>query len=600
MAPPLLALKDARLRVGRQLLLDGVDAVLAKGDRVCLVGRNGSGKSTLLRVLASLVEPDAGELFVQPRTAVAYLPQEPELPTAADLAEVVLGALPAGDRGEDARYRAEIALQELGMDPRRAPHGLSGGEARRVSLARAVVGDPDVLLLDEPTNHLDLRTIEWLEERLASFAGSFVVVSHDRRFLTRLSTRTWWLDRGSLRASDQGYAGFEAWSEQVLAAEEAELARLDKRLEAETHWLHRGVTARRRRNMGRLRQLQELRARRREEVIAPQGSARLQAAAGVNSGRLVIEATGIARSFAGRPIVRGFSTRILRGDRVGIVGPNGAGKSTLLKLLTGELEPDAGSVRLGANLEIARFDQDRGQLDPDSTPWDTLCPAGGDQVQVLGRWKHVVGYLRDFLFRDEQARQPVRALSGGERNRLLLARILARPSNLLVLDEPTNDLDLDTLDLLEETLAGYAGTLLLVSHDRDFLDRLVTSTIVLEGDGRAVEHAGGYSDWLARRPAPTAGKPRPAEKPRPALRPRGFDAKLQRELDRLPDRIARTEAEIAGVEGRLADAGLYARDPAGFACATGELERMRRELTAMEERWLELETRREATDEEAR
>jgi ATP-binding cassette subfamily F protein uup len=329
-------------------------------------------------------------------------------------------------------------------------------------------------------------------------------------------------------------------------------------------------------------------------VIAPQGSVRLQAAAAANSGRSVIEAVGIGKSFAGRPIVYGFSTRILRGDRLGIVGPNGAGKSTLLKLLTGELEPDTGSVRLGTNLEIARFDQDREQLDPDLTPWETLCPAGGDRVQVLGRWKHVVGYLRDFLFRDEQARQPVKALSGGERNRLLLARILARPSNLLVLDEPTNDLDLDTLDLLEETLADYGGTLLLVSHDRDFLDRLVTSTIVLEGDGRAVEHAGGYSDWLAQRPAAAAPKAQPAEKPRPAPRPRGFDAKLQRELDRLPDRIARAEAEVARVEGRLADAGLYARDPSGFARAAEELERLRGDLAALEERWLELEAQREA------
>jgi ATP-binding cassette subfamily F protein uup len=598
MPPPLLALHDARLRIGQQQLFDGFGAVLARGDRVCLVGRNGSGKSTLLKVLAGEVELDGGELFVQPRTAVAYLTQEPDLPARASLAEVVLKGLPVGERGEEARFRAEIALQELGLDPARQPTGLSGGEIRRVSLAQALVGEPDVLLLDEPTNHLDLPTIEWLEERLSGFPGSFVVISHDRRFLGRLSTKTWWLDRGRLHEGLQGYAGFEEWSERILAAEEAELARLDKKLEAETHWLHRGVTARRKRNMGRLRQLHELRAQRRQ-VIAPQSSVRLQAVSGALSGRVVIEALGIAKSFGGRQIVESFSTRILRGDRVGVIGPNGAGKSTLLKLLTGDLAPDEGTVRLGTNLEIARFDQHRAQLDPDRSPWEILCPAGGDRVEVRGQWRHVVGYLRDFLFREEQARQPVRALSGGERNRLLLAKILARPSNLLVLDEPTNDLDMDTLDLLEEALADYAGTLLLVSHDRDFLDRLVTSTIVFAGGGKVAEYAGGYTDWLAQRPAPAASKPVvAADKPKatPGPRPRGFDAKLQRELDRLPDRMAKAAAEIARVEDRLSDPGLYARDPAAFARATDELERLRRDLAALEERWLELETQREAAE----
>ncbi len=479
--------------------------------------------------------------------------------------------------------------------PARAPDGLSGGELRRLSLAATLIGEPEVLLLDEPTNHLDLPTIEWLEERLAAFSGSFVVVSHDRRFLARLSTKTWWLDRGRLRATEQGFSAFDAWSQAVLEAEEAEIARLDKKLEAETHWLHRGVTARRKRNMGRLRSLEQLRQQRRE-VIAPEGAVRMRASGGGASGRLVVEAENLGKSFAGRPVIRGFGTRILRGDRIGIVGPNGAGKSTLLKLLTGELEPDIGTVRLGTNLAIARFDQHRAQLDPDRTPWETLCPAGGDTVEVQGLRRHVMGYLRDFLFRDEQARQPIRSLSGGERNRLLLARILARPANLLVLDEPTNDLDMDTLDLLEETLADYAGTLLLVSHDRDFLDRLVTSTIAFEGGGLLREYAGGYSDYERQRPRPlpAAAPPRAVPAPvRPAPRPLGFHVKLQRELDRLPVQIERVQAEIGTLEAELSNPTLFGRDPRRFGALTTSLAERQAELQTLEERWLELEAQRE-------
>ncbi|MFL5332942.1 MAG: ATP-binding cassette domain-containing protein, partial [Geminicoccaceae bacterium] len=396
--------------------------------------------------------------------------------------------------------------------------------------------------------------------------------------------------------SREGYGSFESWSEQVLSAEEADIQRLNKRLEAETHWLHRGVTARRKRNMGRLRQLHELRTQRRQ-LIAPPGAVRLPTATAAMSGRMVIEAEAITKRFGDRAVIEGFSTRIMRGDRVGVIGSNGAGKTTLLKLLTGELAPDSGTVRLGTGLEIARFDQHRDQLDPERTPWEILCPHGGDRVLVQGHSRHVVGYLRDFLFRDEQARQPVKALSGGERNRLLLAKILAQPCNLLILDEPTNDLDIETLDLLEEMLADQAGTLLLVSHDRDFIDRLVTSTIVFDAPGQAREYAGGYSDWLRQRPAPTvlpavmAAAP-PRSNPDP--KPRPFPAKLQRELDRLPDRIAAMEGEIKHVEMQLADPEFYTRDARSFAGASERLAELRLHLTGLEDRWLELETLRDA------
>ena len=616
MPPPLLSLRDATVRPGGRPLFAGLSLAVARGDRICLVGRNGSGKSTLLKALAGLIELDAGERFLQPRTQVAYLAQEPELdPAASALAATLelppepasalaatlgpsseaasalaagLGPSPAA-RSEADRARAEALLERLAIEPARRVGSLSGGEARRVALAQALVGEPDVLLLDEPTNHLDLPTILQLEQDLAGFRGGLVLVSHDRAFLAALSRRIWWLDRGELRVLGQGFAAFDAWSEAVLADEEAAQSRLDKRIAAETDWSHHGITARRKRNQGRLRRLQTLRQERARRS-PPSGSARLAAATDPAGGRLVIEAEGVAKRFGARIIVERFGARILRGDRVGIIGPNGAGKTTLLRLLTGELAPDEGVVRQGVGLSVGYVDQRRASLDLDATPWQTLCPDGGDQVMVQGRFRHVVGYLRDFLFQPEQARAPVRALSGGERNRLLLAKQLAAPRNLLVLDEPTNDLDMDTLDLLQEVLGEFAGTLLLVSHDRDFLDRLVTSVIAFEGGGRVQEYAGGYSDYLRqRRPEPAPAAPRPAIRPRAGPGRVRLESRRQRELARVIAEIETIEAEIAALERGLADPDLFRRDPADFERRTQRLAQLQAGRAAAEGRWLALE-----------
>jgi ATP-binding cassette subfamily F protein uup len=595
MNPPILALRSASLGLGRKRLFDQLDVSLAKGERVCLIGRNGTGKSTLMKVLAGMVELDSGERFLQPRTVVAYLPQEPDFGGHATAGAFVAAALPESVEPALRRVMAESVLGRLGLDPEQPTSPLSGGEARKISLAAALVVEPEVLLLDEPTNHLDIAAIEWLERELEAYPGALVIISHDRRLLTNVSAITWWLDRARIRVHDKGFGDFENWSEQVLAEEEANLYRLQKRIESEEHWLHRGVTARRKRNMGRLRRLQDLRLQKRTWV-GRTGSVDLRMDAGQSSGTLVIEAKHIAKSFGERVIVEDFSTRILKGDRIGLIGPNGVGKTTLLKMLTGEIEPDQGSVRLGTNLTIARFDQTRAALDPDATPWTTLCPEGGDQVNVLGRWQHVVGYLRSFLFEEEQARTPIRVLSGGERNRLLLAKILAAPSNLLVLDEPTNDLDMDTLDLLQETLDGYEGTVMVVSHDRDFLDRVATSTIVFEPEGKVREYAGGYSDWLVQRaPPPEQARPK-AEPDRPkSERPkRPMETRLLRELERLPGKMEAAAAEIAALEEKLGAADFYRRDPDGFAKVNAGVEAKRAQLAAMEERWLELETMKEA------
>jgi ATP-binding cassette subfamily F protein uup len=609
MAPPLLALRDARLTFGGRPTFAGVTLALAKGERACLVGRNGSGKSTLLKVLAGLVELDGGEVFRQPGARVAYLPQEPPLDPALTAAEYVAAGLPPDPAAGERRYLVEAILDEVALAPHRGLGQLSGGETRRLALARALVGGPDALLLDEPTNHLDIPAIEWLEERLAASRAALLLVSHDRAFLTRLSQRVFWLDRGGVRTLEAGYARFEEWSEAVLAAEGAEAARETKRIQSETLWLREGISARRRRNQGRVRRLAALREARAQRVALRE--AKLGTPGAEAGGRLVLEAEHVAKSFRAqdggeRVIVRDFSTRVLRGDRIGIIGPNGAGKSTLLGILMGEIAPDRGTVRHGAGLIAAVLDQRRAALDAEATPWTTLAGAG-DTVAVQGRSRHVASYLKDFLFEERQFQAKVGALSGGERNRLLLAKVLAQPSNLLVLDEPTNDLDLETLDLLEEVLGDWDGTLLLVSHDRDFLDRLVTSVIAVEGGGIVREHVGGYSDYLRQRPPaatpPDPRKPAAAAPTRPAAaRPRAdrLSFNEKRELELLPDRIAALEAEKARLEAMLADPAAHARDREGFEAASRRHGEVEAALAAAEERWLELAARAEAIAAEGR
>jgi len=597
-SPPLLALKDVRLTFGGTPLFEGVTTWIGRGDKTCLVGRNGSGKSTLLKVMAGDIAPDSGERFVQPGIRIATLPQDPII-IAPTVADYVAQGLPPAER--DQLFRVETVLDAIGIDGARDPVALSGGEGRRAALARALVAQPDVLLLDEPTNHLDLPTILWLEDWLNAFGGALVTISHDRRFLETVSRQTLWLERGVVRRAEWGFSRFPAWQEEVYAAEEAELARMNTHMRQELHWLSRGVTGRRKRNMGRLHALHALRKERAEAKNAILVSGRrvaLAAESGDLSGRLVIEAKAVVKRFADKVIADGFSTRILRGDRVGLIGPNGAGKTTLLRMLTGEMEPDGGTIRLGTNLEPAYFDQRRAALDPETSVWDTLTDGRGDNVWVRGRPQHVVGYMKEFLFSEAQARTPVKALSGGERNRLLLAKLLAKPSNLLILDEPTNDLDMDTLDLLEEVLADYDGTLLVVSHDRDFLDRLVTSIIAVEGDGEVREYAGGYTDYLNQRPA-SDGKtaPKPAAKPVAAPKPQSPRNRLSynetRELDQLPGRIDALGAEIARLEQELSDPALYSRDPARFQKSAARADAARAELDAAEERWLDLEAKRE-------
>ena len=599
---PLLQLSDISLTFGGEPVFDQLDLVVQPGDRVALVGRNGSGKSTLMKVMAGFVEPDRGTRVVPQGTSVGYMEQEPDLSGYATLGEFASADLAPGEE-----YRIERAGEGLKLDLSRPVETASGGERRRAALAKLLADRPDLMLLDEPTNHLDIEAIAWLEDELKATRAAYVLISHDRAFLRALTRATLWIDRGAVRRQDRGFTDFETWRDKVWEDEDMQRHKLDRKIKAEARWAVEGISARRKRNMGRVRALGDLRAERAAQ-IKRQGTAAMALEAGTKSGKKVIEAKGLSKAFGDRPIVQDFSITVERGDRVAFVGPNGVGKTTLLKLLLGQEEPDAGTVKLGTNLEIAFFEQARAQLDPDATLWDSLTNIPGmrvsgqsDQVMVRGTPRHVVSYLKDFLFDERQARAPVRSLSGGEKARLLLARLMAQPSNLLVLDEPTNDLDVETLDLLQELIDGFDGTVLLVSHDRDFLDRVATLTVALEGRGRAVVYAGGWTDMLAQRgevekPATKqAEKPKVAREaaPKPAAKA-GLSFTEKHRLEALPGEIERLEAEIGKLEGLLSDPELFGREPVKFRKATEALVARQEKLSAAEEEWLELEEKAEA------
>ncbi|WP_230628727.1 ABC-F family ATP-binding cassette domain-containing protein [Sphingomonas sp. Leaf37] len=584
MAAPILAYEDLGVIQGHGWLFRHLDIHIGARDRLALIGRNGAGKTTLLKLIAGTIDSDEGRRVIVPGTRVVLLEQEPSLAGCETLADYVL-------RGDDAPapHEAEAIADQLGIDLTRESASASGGERRRAAIVRALAQDPDVLLLDEPTNHLDIAAIDWLEEWLGRFRGAFIVISHDRTFLTRLTRQTLWMDRGAIRRAEVGFGGFEAWTEQVYAEEERNAQRLDAKLKIEEHWLQRGVTGRRRRNQGRLAKLKDMRAER-AAMMGPQGAANLATSSDDSKTKIVIDVKHASKSYGERTIIRDLDLRVTRGDRIGIVGRNGAGKTTLLKLLTGELQPDEGQVKLAKTLDGIVIDQQRSLMAPDKTVREVLAD-GGDWIDVLGVRKHIHGYLKEFLFDPSLVEAKVGTLSGGERSRLLLAREFARESNLLVLDEPTNDLDLETLDLLQEVIADYGGTVLIVSHDRDFLDRTVTVTLGLDGSGAVDVVAGGYEDWErqrkraseTRKPAATRTAPPPPPQARTKL-----SYKDQRDYDQLPGRIEAIDTAIARDEALLADPALYVRDPKRFAALTQAIETARAEKDAAEMRWLEL------------
>ena len=583
MAAPILSFEDLGLSQGTHWLFRHLDIFVGDRDRLALIGRNGAGKTTLLKLIADIVEADEGTRSVRPGARVIMLEQDPDVSSFATLRDFAL----AGDYAPPA-HEVEAIASQLGTDLNREAATASGGERRRAAIARALASQPDLLLLDEPTNHLDIDAIDWLEGWLARYNGAFIVISHDRAFLTRLTRQTLWLDRGSIRRNEIGFGGFEEWMEAIYAEEARAAEKLDAKLKLEAHWLQRGVTARRKRNQGRLAKLYDMRAQR-AAMVGPQGVARIAVAADDSKTKSVISAEHVTKQFGDRTVINDFSLRIQRGDRIGIVGGNGAGKTTLLKLLTGQMDADSGTIRQAKSLDMIFIDQQRSLMQPDKRVRDVLAE-GGDWIDVRGVRKHVHGYLKEFLFDPSLAEAKVGTLSGGERSRLLFARDLARESNLLVLDEPTNDLDLETLDLLQEVIADYDGTVLIVSHDRDFLDRTVTVTLGLDGSGHVDVIVGGYADWVAKRQprnAPKAEKKNAAPPP-----PKPASAKLtykdQRDLDLLPRRIEELEAAIARDEEALADPNLYTRDPSRFAALTQAIQQARADKDSAEERWLEL------------
>ncbi len=593
---PLLQLSDIALTFGGDPVFEDLSLIVQPGDRVALVGRNGSGKSTLMKVMAGLVLPDSGTRVAAPGVRVGYMEQDPKMTGFATLGDYAASGLDV-----DEAYKVEMVAEGLKFDPAGDVNTASGGERRRAALAKLMAEAPELMLLDEPTNHLDIEAIAWLENELKTTRAAFVLISHDRAFLRALTRATLWIDRGQVRRAEQGFEHFEAWRDKVWEEEDQQRHKLNRKIKAEARWAVEGISARRKRNQGRVRALQELRAQRAAQIMR-QGTAALAFDGGPISGKKVVEATGLTKAFDGKSIVRNFDLTVQRGDRIAFVGPNGVGKTTLIKMLLGQVAPDAGSVKLGTNLDIAVFDQTRAALNEDMTLWENLAndPELGvsgksDQIMVRGTPKHVVGYLKEFLFNEAQARAPVRALSGGEKARLLLARLMARESNLLVLDEPTNDLDIETLDLLQDILGDYDGTVLLVSHDRDFLDRVATTTVAMEGNGQAVVYAGGWSDYRAQRGGdfteaketskPLAKKEKPVEKKAAA----GLSFTEKHRLEELPGVIDQLTAEIGKLEALLADPELFTKQPVKFQKATDALLTRQTALAAAEDEWLMLE-----------
>ncbi|SHE58152.1 ATP-binding cassette, subfamily F, uup [Loktanella atrilutea] len=594
---PLLQLSEISLTFGGDPIFDNLSLVVQPGDRVALVGRNGSGKSTLMKVMAGLVEADSGARTAAPGVTVGYMEQDPTMEGFE-----TLGAYAASGLDPDEAYRVDMVAEGLKFNPAGLVATASGGEKRRAALAKLMAEAPELMLLDEPTNHLDIEAIAWLEAELKSTKAGFVLISHDRAFLRNLTRATLWIDRGEVRRAEEGFDGFEAWRDRIWEEEDQQRHKLNRKIKAEARWAVEGISARRKRNQGRVRALQDLRAERAGQ-IQRQGTAAMAFEGGSTSGKKVMEAFGLFKEFDGKQIVQGLDLTVQRGDRIAFVGPNGVGKTTLVKMLLGQVEPDQGSVKLGTNLEIALFDQTRAQLDPEMTLWDNLVndPEMGvsgkaDQIMVRGTPKHVVGYLKEFLFDEAQARAPVRALSGGEKARLLLARLMAKPSNLLVLDEPTNDLDIETLDLLQDLLGDYDGTVLLVSHDRDFLDRTATTTVAMEGDGQATVYAGGWTDYQAQRgdrakAASSVGKQlsKSGKQPQAVARKTGLSFTEKHRLEELPGVIARLEAEIAKLETLMADPDLFTQNPVKFEKATDALTDRHGKLEEAEAEWLMLE-----------